>query len=643
MKKVSPLVLFVILLSSLAFAGSSDVVQKWLDFKASARSGGTSKGVAVDMGDGTFVVLNGSVQGACADGCPSADGATAPQSMEALSAGIKLWATGTYSACSNTCGDGTYTRTVSCVTPSGQAATGCEEGTKPSVSGICHDMNGCSRNWSLGTFSACAPACGASVQTRSVTCLRSDGATIDDDQCSGEKPALAQSCSDSSRCSYLWSAGEFGECAAGCSETSSRSRTITCLRHDQTGANADAPVPDASCSGSGAKPDASESCPSFAACVAPSATVSVATDVLAGVSTTFTPSLSGNVGSCSWVFGDGMTASGCGAQPHVYAAKGVYSPSLSLVGTNTLQTSNVAIHAVSAWDPANGSSIAHVENKNVPFTSPAVTSNFSFTKVGDAASCSWSFGDGTVAQNGCSNQAHAFTSTGTKTVTVTITGSGGDVTNKTLSVVVENAKSCLAIKNADPSLPDGSYTIYPNGNEIGVWCDMTSAGGGWTIVAAQFEAHPSVWSGAMTNYDHDLSNGYGWSLPSTLLPPDRTQVAFGKDKSATATGYADYVYTTGNIAKTLVTDIPTGLQHHIARRSDGYYGNADPEGIFYSGATSVWRDCLTYDRVGGVNNRWVFYPYQTDVALRGYTLYDSTSKVGTGGAHETFAWTVWVR
>ena len=58
------------------------------------------------------------------------------------------------------------------------------------------------------------------------------------------------------------------------------------------------------------------------------------------------------------------------------------------------------------------------------------------------------------------------------------------------------AKSCADLHTAAPKLVSGTYTIDPNGGSstdaFEVWCDMSTSGGGWTLVMSS--SHTTKWA-----------------------------------------------------------------------------------------------------------------------------------------------------
>jgi hypothetical protein len=132
--------------------------------------------------------------------------------------------------------------------------------------------------------------------------------------------------------------------------------------------------------------------------------------------------------------------------------------------------------------------------------------------------------------------------------------------------------SCKEILDNGQSIGNGVYSINVNSKEFDVYCDMTSAGGGWTMVVAQFEQDPVTnWNeGVQVDYDPSLSTRKGFALSSQELP-EHTQTAFGKNFDADYVDYANYIYTTGNISKTSISGKMRGNIYHIHRDTGSYY------------------------------------------------------------------------
>ena len=72
--------------------------------------------------------------------------------------------------------------------------------------------------------------------------------------------------------------------------------------------------------------------------------------------------------------------------------------------------------------------------------------------------------------------------------------------------------SCLELLNAGRSTGDGLYTIDPTGsNDYEVYCDMSTDGGGWTLVATITDSGTDVWSQFMPSQNAGL-----WDDTNTL-------------------------------------------------------------------------------------------------------------------------------
>ena len=104
--------------------------------------------------------------------------------------------TGTYSYRIKQGASGTWYETSS------RTFTGLTNGTAYTFYIQRKNTTGSCTSWSASTTGSCsATACGGSgTQTRTVTCQRSDGTTVADSYCTGNKPSTSQSCtcSDSS-------------------------------------------------------------------------------------------------------------------------------------------------------------------------------------------------------------------------------------------------------------------------------------------------------------------------------------------------------------------------------------------------------------------------------------------------------------
>ncbi|OZC05173.1 hypothetical protein X798_07848 [Onchocerca flexuosa] len=139
-----------------------------------------------------------------------------------------------WSSCSVTCGKGIQSRTPYCIeSASGQRVSDelCEENnvTKPISEKVCETID-CEAEWYQGEWEPCSVSCGESgTQYRVVYChqvfLDGKRITVDDTNCSMERPSVQQPCNRFS-CPE-WQAGPWSACSEKCGNAF-QYRSVTC-------------------------------------------------------------------------------------------------------------------------------------------------------------------------------------------------------------------------------------------------------------------------------------------------------------------------------------------------------------------------------------------------------------------------------
>ncbi len=255
----------------------------------------TSRGVSVTptsevqarYGSCTYSRTNPSAWGPWASGCATSTTRTRTYQClrsngdivadsECTSRGVSLVETGTgsnYASCTYSWNAGSWsgwdstcsttanrTRSVTCLRSNGDTVADANcSGTKPATSQTQAVYSSCTYSWNSGSWSAWDSTCSTTAnRTRSVVCRRSNGDTVPDANCTASKPAMSQTQAVYSSCSYAWVTSGWSGWDSNCSTTASRTRTVTCRR-----SNGDT-VADSNCSG--AKPSSTETGARYGSC-----------------------------------------------------------------------------------------------------------------------------------------------------------------------------------------------------------------------------------------------------------------------------------------------------------------------------------------------------------------------------------------
>ncbi len=212
--------------------------------------------------------------------------------------------------------------------------------------------------------------------------------------------------------------------------------------------------------------------------------------------------------------------------------------------------------------------------------------------------------------------------------------------SRTYALQSQAYSSCKSMLEAEPGKPSGWYTLDVDGSgpvaAQSYYCDMVSSGGGWTRVVRQTESHPVVWTGGV--------NGSSYALAANTIPA-HNQVGFGKDEVATAAGYFNWTYKTGDIYPAVtVAGLHDGAEYRIGRVASGTWAEANPYKSLIKPINDNqwgdgdWRNGLLVSRAES-SYTWAFCVQQQTPSKRGCAMLGSN----LNATLEPYAWTVWVR
>ncbi|XP_044295490.1 A disintegrin and metalloproteinase with thrombospondin motifs 8 [Varanus komodoensis] len=101
------------------------------------------------------------------------------------------WVLGDWSKCSKSCGSGWQRRTVECLDTEGQLSPTCDRAVRP------EDIKPCNYLpcpiWQMGPWSPCSQTCGEGTRTRSAVCVDYAGKSVASEKCGPAQPVSAAS------------------------------------------------------------------------------------------------------------------------------------------------------------------------------------------------------------------------------------------------------------------------------------------------------------------------------------------------------------------------------------------------------------------------------------------------------------------
>ncbi|CAJ0931148.1 unnamed protein product, partial [Mesorhabditis belari] len=141
------------------------------------------------------------------------------------------WQTGTWSACSTTCGKGSRRRSISClssITNQTITESRCDLKSKPIFTIRCR-LRHCPR-WKALQWEQCSATCGEGIQTRKILCQIGRKRNVDEKQCSDlRRPANSTKCQVAACPVYTWTTTPWSKCIDPCGQ-GEQTRMVHCMK-----------------------------------------------------------------------------------------------------------------------------------------------------------------------------------------------------------------------------------------------------------------------------------------------------------------------------------------------------------------------------------------------------------------------------
>lgn len=176
----------------------------------------------------TCITAAGTPSNECAGAAPASVRVCNAHRCESYS-----WSYTAWSECSATCGSGSVrTRQALCRSSAGRVAPGsrCLRSRAPAaLSETCTGLPDCgAHRWSTGAWGSCSKTCGGGIVTRPVECLNATGHVVAESECAGlPKPAFTRTCNTFPCIAYAWGVSEWSSCSRACFGV--QTRAVSCV------------------------------------------------------------------------------------------------------------------------------------------------------------------------------------------------------------------------------------------------------------------------------------------------------------------------------------------------------------------------------------------------------------------------------